>query len=330
MLQRLTDRLRFVDFDPKISPILGRGNFSIVYGGARREQKKLNPKWDAAEVAVKVLQLPKKVEEGQKLIGEIEIMARLHHPALLSLFAWGCRRLSDTDAPVYVLVTRRLGQTLGRVFEQERKGLSPPTWDATRRSIVALGIAAGMAYLHSRKPHPVIYRDLKPENVLLDENLEPLICDFGLSKLIDAKEQCARTMGLGTPLYMAPEMHGLDEHNRFVEEYGTAVDVYAYGMLLYELVTSKQPFTIGAKLSALQLAQKVIHAERPKFPPGVSADWREFIENCWSQSPGDRPTFEGMLRTPDEFMMDGCEEGPFEAYKDKVLAFLKETKTQGH
>jgi serine/threonine protein kinase len=135
------------------------------------------------------------------------------------------------------------------------------------------------------------------------------------------------TLGLGTPLYMAPELYGLSTPDGNVS-YDTKVDVFAYGMLLYELVTAKEPFSSPRKsLTATEVGNMVVQGRRPTFTPEISESWTDFIEGCWHQNPAQRPSFEGMVSEPDEFKLEGCEDEPFEIYKTKVLAFLDDLKS---
>jgi serine/threonine protein kinase len=208
MMDAIRSRMSSIEYDPKSSP-LGRGAFGVVYPGQRRARADGRWQWCEADVAVKVIAQTKNSPPLKNLQAEIELMCSVRHPAVLSAFSWDHRPVGDDPTPCHIIVTRRLPTSLDKVLAQERKGLSPPKWDATRKSIVALGMAAGMAYLHTKKPNPILHRDLKPENVLLDDNLEPIICDFGLSRTIDAQDLYARTLNIGTPAYMAPEMLGV-------------------------------------------------------------------------------------------------------------------------
>jgi serine/threonine protein kinase len=187
------------------------------------------------------------------------------------------------------------------------KGLSPAGWDATSKSIAALGIAAGMAYLHSKN---IIHRDLKPANVLLAADYTPRVGDFGFSKFISTTRQVQMTLGVGSPLYMAPELHTGEDN------YSFPVDVYAYGMMIYVMMTGTEPFN---GLSPYQVASTIAEGKRPDIPRGMSEFYRELIVNCWQEIPSERPTFEDIVSDPDRFKLDGCDDDEFEAYKVGVL-----------
>ena len=103
-------------------------------------------------------------------------------------------------------------------------------WSPTKKYICLLGISDAMRFLHKCG---IIHRDLKPQNILVDSNFYPKVCDCGLSRCFSMTGQ------IGTPLYMSPEMFEDEEH------FGPAVDVYAFAILAYEIVTGKEPFAIN-------------------------------------------------------------------------------------
>jgi serine/threonine protein kinase len=101
------------------------------------------------------------------------------------------------------------------------------------------------------------------------------------------------------------------------EEYGFPVDVFAYGMLLYAMITEQPPFPGVA--TPFQLAQKIVAGERPLIPPFVSPFYRDLITSCWDQQPSARPTFAHILERADGFMLDGCDKNAFNHYRQDVL-----------
>lgn len=130
-----------------------------------------------------------------------------------------------------------------------------------------------MAFLHSRRP-PVVHRDLKSHNVLLDEAGGAKLCDFGL---VNTREITA-----GTPNYMAPELF-------LSKPYSTGVDVFAFGVLLNEVWAREvpwdgyQPFDIRAKVTA---------GERPARPSTMPMQCESLLRKLWHQSASLRPTFD--------------------------------------
>ena len=164
-------------------------------------------------------------------------------------------------------------------------------WDNLRKlnshqkTIIAIGIAHGMRYLHSRN---IMHRDLKSANILLDNWCWPKVADFGLSKILTDQEP--ESVEVGTPHWMAPEIF------RSQTAYGLPVDVYAYGMILYEMLMEQLPFCElerNGRLDGAMIKQAVLTGKRPEIrkefelTPIVS-----LIRDCWKQDPKERPSFE--------------------------------------
>src|SRR5262249_30754395 len=127
--------------------------------------------------------------------------------------------------------------------------------DARRVAALMEKIARAVQYMHEKG---VLHRDLKPSNVLLDENGEPLVSDFGVAKLRDADTELTRTGDLlGTPTYMAPEQ--IIGQNELV---GAATDIWALGILLFELLTGRRPFVTRSRDEAFHLIR---HTDPPRL-----------------------------------------------------------------
>ena len=139
---------------------------------------------------------------------------------------------------------------------------------------IALDVAKGMAYLHSRN---VIHRDLKPSNILLTRDHRAKIADFGMSVANTGQELTAET---GTYRYMAPEVI---RH----ESYSSNADVYSFGVCLWQLVTREVPF---ASMTPIQAAYSVAEGRRPVIPESTPNRLKEIITACWDQDAGRRPS----------------------------------------
>jgi serine/threonine protein kinase len=259
-----------------------------VEGKTAKEERQL-------ELAVKKFKNQSPDVSAQKLfMREVEGGLRAQHPALLSVVSFSIFPYAIAMEQARIcLGDVLLGQAQGIVHRYtDRKGQNIEFND-TKRTIAAFGIAAGMACLHE---NGVIHRDLKPDNVMLDEDLYPKVSDYGLSRiLVDGGEVANRaitmTMGVGTWLYMAPElMIGAGDG-----QYTQKVDVYSYAMILYQLVTGSIPWSREFKgasgPSHKDLTGKLDKGERPVIPDTVTQPYRELIAACWSRNPVDRPSF---------------------------------------
>jgi serine/threonine protein kinase len=300
-LQALASMMRFVIFDEQ--DILGRGSSRTVFAGILRASYGPRKSWPNIEVAVKQTKMSLRDSKGDPaVLREVEILSMINHPACLSLIAF--------DMPSFggsVLVTERMACDLHQIITQSMKGAGPAGWDDTAKSIVALGIAAGLNYLHSNN---ILHRDIKPSHILLDSNFYPRISGFGLAKILTPDHESTMTLGIGTPLFMAPELFQVDTDYRY------QVDVYAYGMLLFILMTGSYPFP---KSTHFELARQIVDGERPAIPEYVPRNYRDLITKCWSARPSDRPTFAQIIANPDALMIGTCDPSVFNAYKTDIL-----------
>ena len=147
---------------------------------------------------------------------------------------------------------------------------------------LAMEVADAMQYLHSLK---VVYRDLKPENFGFDLNGVGKLYDFGLATelkhpLLSGKYNLSG--GAGSIRYMAPEVE-------LGEPYDLSVDVYSYGVLLYEVAGLQKPF--DGYDAQMHMQHVVKNGERPHLPLWFPKDLHALIEACWSPTPGLRPPF---------------------------------------
>jgi serine/threonine protein kinase len=208
------------------------------------------------------------------------------------------------------MATELMPYSLQGIIEKDRKGLAPPEWTPTRRSCVAFAIAAGMDYLHSRN---IVHRDLKPENVLLDEALLPRIADFGFAKWVSVSNQMEMTRGIGTPIYMAPELYSSYDE----PDYTGKVDVFAFGILLFAMFTSQVPFSQYKNGGALRIA--VANGERPECPDDLPPDVVGLMQRCWDASPERRPSFAEILEAPEGFLLSNSDEAAFKEFRKYLL-----------
>ncbi|KAK8446399.1 hypothetical protein SEVIR_9G483000v4 [Setaria viridis] len=197
--------------------VLGQGGFGYVYKGVLPGSGK--------EVAVKQL----KAGSGQgerEFQAEVEIISRVHHRHLVSLVGY-CVSGSSQRLLVYEFVPNN-------TLEHHLHGKGVPVMNWPTRLAIALGSAKGLAYLHEDCHPRIIHRDIKAANILLDENFEAKVADFGLAKLTTDTNTHVSTRVMGTFGYLAPEYAS---SGKLTDK----SDVFSFGVMLLELITGKRP-----------------------------------------------------------------------------------------
>ncbi len=221
--------------------VLGRGGSGTVYLVA---DTNLHKKW-----AMKVVRKADFPGGGKALFTEMELLAKLSHPRLPRIVD-----AVETKEELAVVMDYIEGRTLAEVVETE--GVQEPGTVAAW----GLSLAEVLVYLHSRQP-PVIYRDMKPANVMLQPNGEVILFDLGIAR--ERREEGGSTVSLGTYGYAAPEQ--LDGTN----ECDARTDLYSLGMTMYHLLTGKKPWENLHRLPDLS-----------EIAPSVPAELAGIIEKC--------------------------------------------------
>uniref|UniRef100_M4DRD1 Uncharacterized protein n=2 Tax=Brassica campestris TaxID=3711 RepID=M4DRD1_BRACM len=192
--------------------VVGRGGFGIVYRGTLP---------DGRMVAVKVLKDSK--GNGEDFTNEVASMSQTSHHNIVSLLGFCSER--SKRAIIY--------EFLGNGSLD--KFIAGNTLDWTALYQIALGVARGLEYLHHGCKTRIVHFDIKPQNVLLDENFCPKVSDFGLAKLCEKKESALSLLDTrGTVGYIAPEMI-----SRVYGSVSHKSDVYSYGMLVLEMIGAR-------------------------------------------------------------------------------------------
>ncbi|XP_058091454.1 rust resistance kinase Lr10-like [Magnolia sinica] len=198
---------------------LGQGGYGGVFKG------KLH---DGRLVAVKVLNNSKC--NGEEFMNEVTCIGRTYHVNIVALLGF-CSE-GEKRALIYEFMPN--GSLEKFIYAEKPREMNPLGWEKLYE--IAIGIARGLEYLHRGCSTRIVHLDIKPHNILLDEDFRPKISDFGLAKICRAKESIISMMGArGTVGYIAPEV--------FCRNFGGVSyksDVYSYGMMVLEMVGGRR------------------------------------------------------------------------------------------
>lgn len=247
--------------------IIARGGMGIVYRARQIEPER--------EVALKALPGAEllSAEARQRFKIEAEAMARLEHPAILPIYELG----EEDGTPFFTMKLARGGSLAARLETYRGK------WREIAELIAKIAEAAH--YAHERG---VLHRDLKPGNILFDENGQIQVSDFGLAKIVGSESDLTRTIALmGTPNYMAPE---LTRGGKGAAT--TACDVWSLGVMLYELLAGHPPFH-GDNLATVL---RQLNEEEPALlPREVPRDLVVITRKALQKTPAQRYASAGAL-----------------------------------
>ncbi len=244
---------------------LGQGGMATVYKAYDTRLER--------DVAVKVLRTdqfaPATLERILKRFErEARALAKLTHPNIVGVIDYG-----EHEGAPYLVMEYLPGGTL-----KQRLGKPMPWQDALR---LLLPIADALNYAHQ---HNILHRDVKPSNILLTENGQPMLTDFGIAKILDLEDGQTLTatgVGVGTPEYMSPEQ-GLGK------PVDARTDVYSLGIVLYELVTGRKPFQADTPM-AVVLMQATEPLPRPThFVPDLPEAVEKLLLKALAKQPQDR------------------------------------------
>lgn len=245
---------QIIDGKYEILTLIGQGGMSKVY---LARDKRLNKQWAVKEIQKRARDKNNEVVV-QSAIFEANLIKQLDHTAIVRIVD-----IIDTPDVIYIIEDFIEGETLNTILENS--GAQPQElvieW--------AMQICDALEYLHTRKP-PIIYRDMKPANVMLKPDGNIKIIDFGIAR--EYKDQSlADTVSLGTKGYAAPEQFGGKGQT------DARTDVYCLGVTMYHLVTGHSPCEPPYELYP-------IRHWNPQLDPGLEA----IIEKCTQLNPADR------------------------------------------
>jgi serine/threonine-protein kinase len=239
---------------------VGRGGQGVVF---RARQKSLN-----RTVALKVINLGQWASKAhlKRFRREAEAAAGLDHPSIVPIYEVG-----ERDGSCYFSMKFVKGGQLDEVVRRTPMSIR-------QAAELIAKIARTVHYAHD---HGILHRDIKPGNILLDQNGEPNLTDFGLARLLETESTVTRTLEvLGTPSYMAPEQ--AVGNNAAVS---SVTDIYGLGAVLYQLVTGQPPFAGGTTYETIKL---VLDSE-PRQPrllnPKIDRDLSTICLKCLEKDP---------------------------------------------
>ena len=208
---------------------------------------------------------------------EISSLIALEHPCVVTVsgYAVPC---SLTKQRFGIFTDYVSGGSLSDAISMSGSGSSCLWFDSTARAIIVVGIVHCMEYIHTLG---IIHRDLKPSNIILDDQHRPKVCDFGTSRALSNDSTLTQYPQM-TVYYAAPEF-GDEDGN-----YDSKVDVYSFGVMLYEIVTGQLALR---HFNQYQVMQFILRGKRPAIPDTVLPFTRSLITRCWSGDPAERPSF---------------------------------------
>ena len=263
----------------QLGDIISRGHFRTTTRGRVRN----------VDVAVKRYRVGMREHDVNLMTHEVELMSKLVHPNIVEIVGYVA-----SQSEVWLLSKYMDHGSLRNVLD------SPLIHLSLRLQIkIAHSIAKGLHYLHSRTPI-VVHRDLKSANVVVSgsfdvDNIVVCLCDFGLSRTLDKASLSTRC---GSPAWIAPEI-------MLGNKYDQRIDVYAYGLVLWEIMERKIPFDAEAE-SVIDLMRQVCEKQaRPEFSPCSHSElvhdaehsrYVQLAKRCWAQNQKSRPNMKTVIK----------------------------------
>ncbi|PVF99436.1 kinase-like protein [Serendipita vermifera] len=272
-----------VDFtgymDQRSNKAIADGGFATVYTGQYKNDR----------IAIKVLRITQTNAEKvqRRLSREILIWSQLEHPNITPLLGTAlCSELSNLHA----IITPWYENGSSTVYLSKNE-LTP-----LERLKLASGVAEGLKYLHQSTP-TIVHADLKPNNILIDDQGQPRICDFGLSQVI--LEEAGSGLTTSTPhtgslRYVAYEIAFPEEDETAAFTPTTASDIFSLGCVIYEFFIKLLPYSQYS--TPLQLLMALMASELPATRPMTFSNLTDsecrlwgLLHECWSMQPEERP-----------------------------------------
>ncbi len=240
----------------KIIEKLGSGGMAIVYRGEHTYLKK--------PVAIKVM-LPafsENKELVERFFQEAETASKLDHPNIVKIFDFG-----DEEGFLYLVMQYVQGETLERILQARGK------LELTEAISIILQVLSALDYAHEKG---LVHRDIKPANIMVNSEGKAFLLDFGIAILAEAKRITKTKVAAGTPEYMAPE--------QFRGKADRRSDLYSVGVIFYEMLTGKTPFSDAKDIYELQY--RILRDPIP--PTNIKKEIDEILNKAMSKLPSQR------------------------------------------
>jgi tRNA A-37 threonylcarbamoyl transferase component Bud32 len=250
-------RLLILFHEIKIQQKIAQGSFGSIYQGF----------WCEIPVVVKKCGQYRKKEDYEQFVREVQIMSQLRNPYITQF--WGACLEPDSCIVMEYMEQGSLDKLL-----QKR------TFTHEKQKSLASDIAKGLLYLHIKE---VLHRDLKTANILVNDQDQAKLTDFGLSKT--AEQGVLSALDTSDAIqWMAPET--FPKAFSVKGSYTTASDIYSYGMVLWSLCTNKKPYE---NLSIDETIQRIKQGNHETIKSDIPLEFQNIIKGCWSHSVTDRP-----------------------------------------
>ncbi|KAL7742131.1 hypothetical protein ACLKA6_018373 [Drosophila palustris] len=270
----MDSNITFEISDMELGEAIGNGSYGVVFKGQR-----LGISYAVKQFHLQLKDAKKDIEK------EVKYLSQVDHRNIIKLF--GTMVSEELKTTMIVMEFADCG-TLYNYLHKYGEGKRSYSIEETRNWMYQL--AQGIEYLHDLKPRPIIHRDIKTKNLLLTNNYQTLkIADFGT---VTEQATIMTASIVGTPEYMAPEvLKG--------RKYTTKIDVYSFGIVLWEVMSQKKPFYHLGNNEPLAIMNLISKGERPPIEDVKDYPNRKIltkiIQNCWDKYPKKRLSIKDVI-----------------------------------
>lgn len=201
-------------------------------------------------------------QEISKLVKHFDFLISISHPAIVKFYGYSLKDFENEDNAIIFMELVANG-SLRDMINREKSGRAPHNWNDSKKLIVIYGICSSLKYLYSKNYY---YLDLKPDNILLDKDFYPKLCDLDYFD----------TERFFTPLYVAPEV--IKDENITIKSV-----VYSFAITCYELYTLDKSYLENK--GVMSFYDDVIKEKRPMFRNEIPESIKKLIEDFWKNNP---------------------------------------------